>query len=256
MSNMLSYAIVAFGVAALALLGAWRRRRKWRRMARAKTLTSAQLRQAFGAGGRRRSTKVCEVVGAAQPGPDGPLAARFSRADCVWHRDEIQRRDQHGRDEHGRPNVSSKPAGGYLSRSPFTVIDGTGSILVDPDRADIDQPERVGRGFIPHDGGPEGLAKWVMSFLRAGHETLGWDYQEWAIRPGTRLYVLGRASMAGGHLVMGQPARGRMIISTRSEADLTTGARRMYRFYLVLAVLALATGTALLVANTLGVGQP
>src|SRR5690606_39854698 len=59
------------------------------------TLSIPQLEQYRQAsdevGGRGAFRKTAEVVGAAHPGPHGPLKAELSKTECVWYRYRIDR---------------------------------------------------------------------------------------------------------------------------------------------------------------------
>jgi hypothetical protein len=81
----------------------------------------------------------------------------------------------------------------------------TGAVAVAPDGADVDQPERVLDRFEPHVESqplPSGLMGLVGSVLRSGASsgTLGFEYEEWVIRPGARLYVHGEVTDASGRV--------------------------------------------------------
>jgi E3 Ubiquitin ligase len=44
-----------------------------------------------------------------------------------------------------------------------------------------------------------------------GNSTLGYQYKEWVVRSGQRVYLLGEASDRSGQLVMGKPSTGPCI---------------------------------------------
>jgi E3 Ubiquitin ligase len=63
-------------------------------------------------------------------------------------------------------------------------------------------------------------------------ETIGFQYTEWALRPGTPLYVLGEVHDRAGALVIGPPSdrKQHFVVSTRSEEQLTASARSRQRW--------------------------
>jgi hypothetical protein len=248
---------VLWVIAAVAVLVAVIQQRRWHQMAAAETLTCAQLREQAdimkelgGGGGTFR--RVCEVVGAAQPGRDGPDTAPMSEVAAVWHRHQVTRRYERyvnrsngqRRLERGEEVVSR-----FSSAAPFSVTDDTGSIVVTPDGASVDRPERVHSDFR-RGGSSAGLtALGITINLGSVDGTIGFRTEEWAIRPGTSLYVLGEVTDHGGELRIGKPDKGRFIISTRSEAELTARARRTQRAAMVTAAVAGAAGLVALVAG-------
>ena len=181
----------------------------------------------------------CEVVGQAAPGEGGAIKAPHSGVEVVWHRSTVTHRywemeekvvdGDRTRNRVEREEVVSN----ITSSSPFAVRDATGVVAVNPDGADVDRPERVLDRFDPHVENssapvPSGLAGVLSSFLRSGSQsgTLGFEYEEWVIRPGARLYVHGEVSDASGRVAFAKPAEGRYMISTRSEEQIVGAAER------------------------------
>jgi hypothetical protein len=241
-------------IAAVAVFLAIRQQRKWHLMAATETLTCAQLREQAdlvgelgGTGGFR---KVCEVVGNAQPGPDGATAATISKVPCVWHRHEVHRRyDRYVSDGKGgrRRERRSELASRFASEAPFALADATGTILVGPQGASVDRPERVHKEHRPANSLASLTTMGVTLSLGSADGAVGYDTEEWAIRTDTPLYVLGEVTNDAGHLRIGKPEKGRMLISTRSEAELTASARRAQRIAMVVAVAAALGGVVSLV---------
>ena len=62
------------------------------------------------------------------------------------------------------------------------------------------------------------------------------------------VYVLGEARDQGGEVVIGKPAGGVHVISTRSEAELRKSAQRTQRILMWSALAAVIVGIVLLVA--------
>src|SRR5690606_35082777 len=77
-----------------------------------------------------------------------------------------------------------------------------------------------------------GLSGMLTAVLRAGDRsgTIGFRYQEWVIRPGTRLYVHGEVSDATGEQAFAKAEKGAYLISTRAEEELVqeAGERAMW----------------------------
>jgi hypothetical protein len=190
---------------------------------------------AEGSGGLFRQR--CEVVGQAAPGEGGVIKAPHSGADAVWHHStvthrywEMEERVVDGQRQRNRVE-RDETVSDITSAAPFVVSDGSGSVAVSPDGANVDKPERVVDRFEPQvtqEQLPSGLAGVLSSFLRAGSQsgTLGFRYQEWIIRPGARLYVHGEVSDSSGRVAFAKPSGGRYIISTRSEEEIVGAAER------------------------------
>jgi hypothetical protein len=58
-----------------------------------------------------------------------------------------------------------------------------------------------------------------------GRRTLGYRFTERAIPAGRQLYVLGEVADEGGELRVRKPAKGRFIVSVRSEEAIVAGAK-------------------------------
>jgi hypothetical protein len=197
------------------------------------TLSTGVSAEVGGGGFHQR----CEVVGQAAPGEGGLIKAPHSGADAVWHHStvthrywEMEERVVDGQRQRNRVE-RDETVSDITSAQPFVVSDGTGSVVISPDGANVDKPERVADRFEPQvtqEQLPSGLAGVLGSFLRAGSQsgTLGFRYQEWIIRPGARLYVHGEVSDATGQVAFAKPSEGRYIISTRSEEQIVGAAER------------------------------
>lgn len=265
-----------FLIAGLVLLaaaagGAWfarRARAHAREATTTETLTCAELAALAGGvgaevgGGAFRQR--CEVVGQAAADGDGAQAPE-SGTDAVWHRTqvthrywEMERRERDGKTHWDRVE-HSETVSDISSELAFLVDDGSGQVLVAPAGAKIDRPEKVVDRFDqPRDGGGSGgsgLLDSVRSgFLRSGDRsgTIGFQTEEWIIRPGARLYVHGEAADASGRLRFADADRGRYVISTRSEEELVGEHTRNATFATAGAVAAVVGGLALVVVGLLG----
>lgn len=111
----------------------------------------------------------------------------------------------------------------------FSVRDSSGSILVNPDGAEVEArvtyAERQGPGAQGFQVG-----KWNMKLaaFAGGRRTLGYRLEERSLPVGTTLYVLAEASDLGGKLAMRKPeAKGeRFLISYRSEEEMVAAAKK------------------------------
>ena len=236
---------------ALCIDQAVRARRRVHAMLAAETLTVPELEQlrgiSDGLGVRGGFRKVAEVVGAAAPGPQGLLRAEMSGTEAVWHAQRVQRHyeetttDSDGdrrttrRTETVAQNVSGPTFA--LVRDGHTVVVDHGGVLVDAAEQVVDRFEQQAG-----DGG------FLRDLLDHGNGTIGYQYTEWVVRPGTPLYVLGEVHDRTGPLVIGPPAdRSRhFVVSTRSEEELTDDTRRHQRLMARIGAGAGALGVVLL----------
>ncbi|KAA2256929.1 helicase [Solihabitans fulvus] len=202
-------------------------RRNVHAMIGTETLTVAELDlyhrtalEVSGPGGFRR---VSEVIGTTQPAPNGLLASQLTQTPCVWHRHEIIRRYRKVRhDSEGRRHTSehTETVSKFTSDTPILVADQTGSVLVRPSGLRSDAIEQVLSRFERHSAT---VGQIVSSMVLGGWydgDTIGYEYKEWVVRPGVRLYVHGEASDQSGQLVFGKPAKGPFIVSNRTEEEL------------------------------------
>ncbi len=242
-------AVVAFVIA----IPAFRRRRA---MAQAETLSCAELTMLRGTATELGGTgfnRVCEVTGVAQVGPDGPQTAEMSQQQCVWHRHAVIRRYRETRrDSQGRTSTDQREetVSDFSSAVPFAVQDASGVIPVRPEGARMDGAELVVDRFErADDSGAEFQLGSFQLRLPGANGTIGYRYQEWIVRPGARLFVLGEVSDRTGELAMARPSQGQYLISTRSEQELTASARRTHVIASVAGAVAGVAGLVLLVAG-------
>jgi hypothetical protein len=204
----------------------------------------------------------CEVVGQAEPGDAGLIKAPHSGVEVVWHRSTVTHRyweidEQVVNNERTRNRVErEEQVSDITSAQPFLVRDATGAVAVSPDGADVDRPERVLDRFEPYvrdSPVPSGLMGVLAGVLRSGAQsgTLGFEYEEWIIRPGARLYVHGEVSDATGRVAFAKPGDGRYIISTRSEEQIVGAAERNAKIARAVTGVAAVAGVALVLAGLL-----
>jgi hypothetical protein len=236
--------VLALAAAGFAL---WRRRLLGD-VAGTETSTIADL-AASGEPGRR-----CELKGTAEPAATGPLRGPFSEQECVWYRARVTQRywewetRSDSRGESRRERVErTRVVSDESSEAPFVLDDGTGRAIVEPRGARVDRPEQTLDRFDP-DSAPgwlSALGTGLDLFASAG--TVGFQREEWVIRPGARLYLLGATGGTGTELRVVKPASGRYLVSTRSEEELTASTRRQVQLGFAAAAVLGAAGAVLLV---------
>jgi hypothetical protein len=203
-------------------------------------------------------TQRCESVGAAQPGPHGLVDAPESKVDAVWVRTKVvhkywemvettrdgrTHRDRQEREETVSDNTSS---------APFVLTDDTGSVAIHPDGAEIDRPEKVVDRFEQRSQVEQGGGGLLATLLRSTNDsgTLGFQHQEWVIRPGARLYVQGEVADRSGALVFAKPQdKGAFLVSTRSEEEIVAHADRNAKLAQYGGIAAAVVGVVLVIAG-------
>jgi hypothetical protein len=240
---------------------AWRSKEKERKMITTETLTSQALGElaaaAATAAGPGAFRHTCEVTGTVQPGPGGALKSELSSTECVWHKHVVSRkywetrrvRDSDG-DYRTRRVESWERVAERQSDQPFTLVDQTGSVGVHAGGKEPDGREQVVDRFEPSNEqrGTELRFGGFSLNLGGGREgTIGYKYEEWVLRPGRRLYVLGEATDASGSIVMTNPS----IISTKDEQQLIQEARTSQRWLTIGGAVAGVAGVVLIVVGLL-----
>jgi len=229
-------------------------------MAGAETVGCADLASlrdaAVEAAGPGAFNYVCEVTGETEAGDDGLLTSELSKTECIWHRHVVRRKyEDVTTDSQGRRQRTTRTetVAELTSSAQFHVRDSSGRVLVDPAGVVPDRAEQVVNRFEPRPPGSSGafnVSLFGITLSGNGHDsTLGYEYEEWVVRPGRRLYVLGEASDRSGRLVMGKPSKGPYVLSTRSEEELVGHARTQQRLAAIGAALAGVAGVVLLVAG-------
>lgn len=215
--GFLVVAAIAAVVAVVALLVGRSAQRRRGRMLATETSTVATLttlaataREAAGAGSYR---EVVELSGEAVPGPGGPLTSPETGTPCVWHSHTITRRyTQVSKDSQGNRTSSTEEetVTDEASETPFVLRDGTGEIRVEPS--------------VAVEGARKSLSEFREGRRGGGRDTIGFEHEEWVLEPGTRLFVSGEVCDEGGVLVVRAPAKGDLLITTRSEEQLLESA--------------------------------
>ncbi|MDW5595742.1 GIDE domain-containing protein [Conexibacter stalactiti] len=194
----------------------------------------------------------CEVIGLAEL-DGGGVHAPETRADVVWHRTRVTHRwyeMERTTDSRGKTSTrrveKSDVVSDYSSEIAFAVADGSGRVLVKALGAEIDEPEK---SVDRMDGVGSDVATSFTSLLLGGGQsgTIGFEVEEWVLRPGTRIYVHGEVGDDGGRLVFGA-GDGRLLVSTRSEREIVAGHRSGAKWLKVGAIAAVTLGAASIVA--------
>lgn len=203
--------------------------------------------------------KASEVVGAAHPRPEGLLTAELSKTECVWFKYRIDRHYEvvEYRDGKRHRRKRTERVAEHTSQQGYAVIDDEGrTIGVDPGGTEPDGPEQTVSRFEPHQGRDSGMELFgfrLPPLLGRGDTTIGYDYKEWVIRPGRRLYVLGEVHDRIGPLVIGKPSgEGHFIISTRSEEELRDSRVKRHKLLAVSVIASAVLGVGFLVAGMVG----
>lgn len=162
------------------------------------------------------------VVGTAEAGPNGPARAPLSGNDCVWYRIVVASygRLALGRLWHGRWVT------GRTNPPVLTVTDGTGSVLVAPDAGFVPpwQPSfsRVERSAWAG-AQPRGSLAGRVQRLSGHRGSLAlqpdtpYEFVEWTLTAGERVYVFGRADQSAGRTVLRVPRRGPYLVAKGGE---------------------------------------
>jgi E3 Ubiquitin ligase len=223
--------------------GAWSSAQRHKHLSSTETTDLGTLRElhraATEAAGPGAFRQVVDIEGTAQPGPGGPLEAPLTGAECVWHKHSVVRKDQVVELEDGKRITRNREEteSDHTTETPFVVRDATGEVEVVPSRA-VDRAEQS-----------------VDDFVRAGLErhgfgnrgkTLGRKRCEWLLRPGTRIFVHGEAVDRGGALVIVEPeGKDKLLVSTRSEAEVLAGAASGHKWMRIAAIASAAVAVAL-----------
>ncbi|MEV4422098.1 GIDE domain-containing protein [Patulibacter sp. NPDC049589] len=259
---MLIAGVVLLVVAVIAVFVARSERGKARKATATETLScgdvatlSSGVAAEVGAGS---FSQRCEAVGTAAPGPDGLVDAPESQVDAVWVRTKVihkywvmEETRQDGKTTRTR-REREETVSENESTTAFQLTDATGSVVIRPDGADVDRPEKVVDRFEARSAMNQAGEGFLSSLLRVGNDTgtLGFQHQEWVIRPGEELYVQGEVSDRTGPLVFAKPEdKGDYLISTRSEDEIVAGAERNGKIAVAVAGVAGVVGIVLLIAG-------
>ena len=204
--------LAALLAAVVAGIAWWTGRSATRRRGRllaTETSTVATLTEvaaaATGAAGEGSYREVVELSGEAHPGPAGRLTSPETGTPCVWHRHTVTRRyTQVTKDAEGKRTTSTaeETVTSETSSSAFVLVEASGGV----------------------DGARKSLSEFREGRRGGARDTIGFEHEEWVLEPGTRLFVAGEVSDAGGVLTIRKPAKGDLVVTTRSEEQLLDSA--------------------------------
>ncbi len=138
----------------------------------------------------------------------------------------------------------------------FYVRDETGTILVDPEGANIDIEQVLDR-FEPGSSASRGnISFGGRSFSIGGsrdsgrRRTLGYHFKEWVLPLNRRVYILGAASDRSGELMVQKPREnGKFFISLKSEEELVASAKSGMTWGLYGAIACFIIGAVLIIVQ-------
>lgn len=251
-------ALVAAAFGGYALYNAHRSQREVADLLAVETTTVGVIGQmhatALAAAGPGAYRERIELEGVVEPGPTGVLEAPVSRTPAVWHRHRVTRHyEQVRRDSNGNRQTSKRTEKvvDERSRQPFVLRDGSGAITVVPVHG-VQHAHKTASDFRHSDRGERGAEISFGSFsmrLPTGGGTIGFEYDEWALAPGTRVFVSGQAVCRNGQVEVHAPETGELLISTRSEQELLDRARSGHRLNRLLGIGCLAAAAGLAIAG-------
>lgn len=199
------------------------------------TTLAATAREAAGEGSYR---EVVELSGEARPGPGGPLTSPETGTRCVWHSHTVTRRyTEVTKDAQGNRSSSTKEetVTDESSQVPFVLRDATGEVRIEP--------------TVAVEGARKSLSEFRDGRRGGGRDTIGFEHEEWVLEPGTRLFVSGEVTEEGGVLVLRAPAKGDLLITTRSEEQLLESAAGSARTAGIVSKVAAGAAAVLAVAG-------
>lgn len=215
--------------------------------------------------GKGSFKQMAEVKGTVEC--DTPLESDLTKTKCVYYRTEVERQYEETyyetnsqtnqrelKTRKGTETISSN-----VRFTDFYVKDETGKIKINPQSADIDLI-KVKDSFEPSSG--SSFSGGRISFggfsfnlgsgidlNREGRKTLGYKLTESVFTPGKNAFVLGEVSDSAGELTISKPAKGQFIISTKSEEELSAGAKKNIQYFKYGAIACFVVGTILAVVG-------
>ena len=176
----------------------------------------------------------------------------------MWHRHEVTRRyRQVSTDAKGNrtTSTSEEVVVENATQDSFQLRDASGTITVIPTNIVDGAKKSVSEFREPtaEPGSTMKLGPFEITVPGGDNDTIGYEYEEWILPAGTRLFVHGDAADASGELVIGEPeGKAKLVISTHSETELLEDAASDARklriaaivsgaFALVCAILAIVT---------------
>jgi hypothetical protein len=170
---------------------------------------------------------------------DSPLTAEHSKTPCVWYHATTTREYEERVHNKGSGSATRRGSETVASRQDatrFSLSDDTGTILVDPEDAEVVSKVSFDE-FKPE----------VGRFGGGGRKTVGYRYKEQIVPVGQTLYVFGEASDTDGVLAVRKPTtKGRFIVSVKSEEAMVREYAGSAKFLYVAGIAALVLGLMLI----------
>lgn len=233
-----------------------------------KTSTAQELTQsaeyvAERLGERGSFKQVAEVKGILKC--DNPLRSEIAQEPCAYYSMTVTREyeesywttDSQTKRRVRRTRRGSDVVSQNSQRIPFWVEDATGPIWVNPEGADIDAVQVVDK-FESNTGGVITLGGFsfdvgsTVGQMLSDSRTLGYRFRESILPIGRRIYVLGEVADSTGTVQIQKPsAKGKFIISLKSEEELVRSTKSTIQWLLVGAVVSGVAGLGLVVAGLL-----
>lgn len=259
--------IVLFIVGAFLVWNYFKQKKRMEAISGVETSTAASLQElcqsVAGEIGKGSFEEVAEVKGVIEC--EQPIESEIGKQSCVhysmrvtreWEEDYYERDQQSGRDvkktRKGSDTVSSN-----IRSVPFKVRDDTGTILVNPNDANIDGEQIVDR-FEPQtaiSGGTISFGNFSFSLggiaSGGGRRTLGYRFKESILPLNRNVYVLGSASDSSGELMIQKPReKGKQfLISLKSEEELLASSQSGMKWSLYGAIACFVVGVILVIVQ-------
>lgn len=169
-----------------------------------------------------------------KPQIDTPLRAELSGSPCLYYSVSITREYEETyteRDSEGKSQTKTRRGSDTISSNtrsvPFLVNDGTGTIEIRPEGADVELVKTVDT-FEQGDPGNKISFKnfsFQVGLPVGGRRTLGYRYQEHILPVDQDVFVFGEVSDSNNVLRIGRPEKkGLFIISHRLKDDIVRSA--------------------------------
>ncbi len=202
---------------------------------------------------------------------DQPLDSELAKEPCVHYRMRVERKweedyeeeytevDEEGKEIRKTRQATRKNSDIVANNSrsvKFSVRDETGTILVNPEGAEI-EVERVVDRFEPQTSFSGGAISFGGFSLSLGggadtgrRRTLGYHFSEEILPLKRQVYILGEASDRAGALMIQKPReKGKFIISMKSEEELAASAKSGMTWSLYISIACFILGFILIVVG-------
>ena len=177
--------------------------------------------------------QVVELKGAIEA--KNPLTSELGEEECVYYRTNIEEeyeRTYYETDDEGqrvkKTSQETRKLAGNETSIRFQLEDATGKIVVNPNQANIEALQTIDH-YEPYGGGKKVRYrnfKLDHSPKQSGdHRILGYRFQEWVLRVGTPIYLLGEVDDREGQLIVENPKETEQpfLITYKTEAELIEG---------------------------------